>query len=630
MATTSDLSFMVSRPALYPEFGSTKTTSHSHTFGLSLSLRQGFFLDLLVWTCLAFFGAFQVTHYPRSADFLSDPGYPDLARSLVERGTYELDYLPETTLPPGFSFLLALIGRFFGLTPGSLFPLLAISMTVGLVASYELLRRVEGREIAAISCILLAASPSLFLFNTGVVFPEMPYFCLSILALLIARKLDTSSAGTSILSWTLLLGMVFSAAEMIRSIGIALVVGIGLWMASSFIAGPATGWRRLRRFIVPLGLSLATQFAWSLWADRHQTLEWQLPGYPQSYLSQLAVKDGQEPELGYATVTDVAARVEKNLVTYTVGYVELLTRKHVSRFWASPAIAGVLVLCLLGLANSLRSGSQLYDWYFLCYQIIFLLWPWDIRDRFLFPVVPFFCLYVWRGGRLIIQNLVNRTKLCGGLLFLAGCSFSVASAAFAAHLINFHIDPNHVRSERLQPLVSSVVWAMVAAVGWWAIRRSAHSDLLSRFAPVVYFSARLLAVVAVLIIAALGMKQQLILGAFNLHPDITQTPSYPEIEASDWIRANEPRDRIIMARDQDTVFHYTGQRVIWFPPLSDPKVLMEGIRRHHAQLLVVAHHSESYWRPSEEACFENVERAYKTMFKPIHTGLNYAVFEIAQ
>ena len=353
--------------------------------GASIPVRLA---DAAVYSYLLLMGLFQLTHYFRSSDLLADVTYPELARSILEQASYQIRFLPQTTLPPGLPLILALVGRFAGLTPAVLFSVIAVSATLGLIAAYEFLRRVEGRGVAAVACLLLASSPSMFMFNTTVVFPEMPYLLASMLALLLALKIDRSEGGEALIGWESLLGVVLALAVLIRSVGIALLAGVFAWTVTSLLWSPPAGKRRLKRFAIPLVLGLVAQLSWGVWAHRHQTLEWQLPGFPESYLSQLKVKNGQYPELGLAHFADIPGRVAHNAEMRSVAFWEIVTRKHVAAFWPSPAIAGVVILIIAGLASSFLRGAQLHDWYFLGYETIFLLWPWETRDRFLFPLCP--------------------------------------------------------------------------------------------------------------------------------------------------------------------------------------------------------------------------------------------------
>src|SRR5262252_8545499 len=83
-------------------------------------------IDLLLYSLLLLLCCFQLTHYLNTSDFVNDATYPDLAKSILEHGSYEIRFIPETTLPPGFAFLLALFGRIWGLNPSVLFAVIAL------------------------------------------------------------------------------------------------------------------------------------------------------------------------------------------------------------------------------------------------------------------------------------------------------------------------------------------------------------------------------------------------------------------------------------------------------------------------------------------------------------------------
>jgi hypothetical protein len=67
---------------------------------------------------------------------------------------------------------------------------------------------------------------------------------------------------------------------------------------------------------------------------------------------------------------------------------------------------------------------------------------------------------------------------------------------------------------------------------------------------------------------------------------------------------------------------------VWFPPISDPRVLMDGIRRFHVDVVVVAHHPDSYWRPPEDVCFQSLLHAYGSAFLLSHQGPDYWIFDV--
>jgi hypothetical protein len=470
----------------------------------------------------------------------------------------------------------------------------------------------------------------LFGFNSGVIFPEMPYLFVSMLVLLMALKIDRGASPRAPIAWILALGVAVALAVLIRSVGVALIVGLGTWILVSLIVVPEIGRRRLRNFLVPLLLGAAAQAGWSAWAQRHEVLEWQLPGYPESYMAQLKVKDGQHPELGLAKLSDIPKRVERNIVTRTALLSQVLTGRYVSNFYSSPAIMGVLILIAVGLASSFRNGGQLLDWYFLWEEAIFVFWPWDARPRFLFPVVPLAVLYLWRGAKVLRSYSIRQPKRAGLCVLLVGTVLAAISGAFALGLLPFDADLDHPNGDHWQPIAATAFWAVLALIGFGLMQF--HSSLANLGNITGLWTGLPLRIAAILVLAILvgsGLKQQLAWGRDNLKPDLKTQPAYAEIQASDWIRAEEPPDRIIMARDQDTVFHYTGRRVIWFPPISDPKVLMDGIRRHHVDVLLVAHHRSSYWLPPEDVCFQSLAEAYGSAFHIVHNGGDFKIYEIS-
>jgi hypothetical protein len=590
--------------------------------------------DWAIYASILFVGAFQFTHYTRFADFLIDATYPDLARSILEHGTYQISSLPQTLLPPGLPIILAIIGHWTGFTPRPLFSVIAVSTTLGLVITYQLLRRVESRAMAAAACLLFATSPSLFSFNTAGVFPEMPYFLFSVLALLLTLKIDHARDERRTIGWQLVLGAAIILSVLIRSVGIALIMGLCAWCAASLLLSSDVGWRRIRRFSIPLALGLAAQLGWSAWALHHRTLEWQLPGYPGSYFSQLEVKNGQQPELGLAHLSDIPIRVAKNIVTLTDAFGHVLTHRYISEFWSSPAICGVFMLTAIGLAGSLQNAGQLHDWYFLWYQVVLLVWPWEVRDRFLFPVVPLACLYLWRGAKVVLKYSIREPRLAGLGLAAVGLVLSFSSAAFALRIITFTVNMQRAMADRLQPVAATVFWFTLTLIGVGmlihpALRSSRIGPrVLAHLHSEIPLPLRLALILGVALLVGSGARQVVVLGRENLHPEVAQQDTYPEIEASAWIRTHEPADRVIMAREPEFVFHYTQRRVVWFPPISDPRVLMDGIRRHRVGVVVVAHHSSSYWLPPEDACFQSLLQAYGSCFRLSHQGTDYRVYEV--
>ena len=321
------------------------------------------------------------------------------------------------------------------------------------------------------------------------------------------------------------------------------------------------------------------------------------------------------------------------------GFSHLLTRRNVSKFWSSPLIFGPLVLIVIGVGSSLWvAAGQLHDWYFLCYEFVFMLWPWDYRDRFLIPIVPLACVYLWRGAKAIKNYGVLQPRAAGLCLVLAGSFLCISSAAFAFGFIGFPANTEHVRGDHLQTIAATLLWGALATIGLWIISSSSSKQGrtgVNVFAQLprnieskgpVAFRVVAIAVVAVVVLS--GTMQVLAIGRYNVKHEVAENPGYAMMQAAEWIRAHEPADRVIMAGEPEFVFHYAERRTVWFPPISDPKVLMDGIRRHRIGAILVVHQARSYWLPPEDVCFQSLIRAYPRALQLAYEGSDAWVYDV--
>src|SRR5262249_5252339 len=191
------------------------------------------------------------------------------------------------------------------------------------------------------------------------------------------------------------------------------VAGGGAWIAATFWTSRARGITRLKRFAGLVVCGLLVQLAWSTWTAPRRVDEWPIGGYPKPYLAQLTVKNGNEPELGSASLADIPSRIVGNLVERAAALDYLTTGKYPNeRFthWFLPWVFGPIALVVIGLARSIRrSGGTLATWYFIVHEAIYLLWPWDFEMRFFLPVTPLACVYAWEGARACL-TLVRRRR----------------------------------------------------------------------------------------------------------------------------------------------------------------------------------------------------------------------------
>src|SRR5262249_30178559 len=72
-----------------------------------------------------------------------------------------------------------------------------------------------------------------------------------------------------------------------------------------------------------------------------------------------------------------------------------------------------------------------------------------------------------------------------------------------------------------------------------------------------------------------------------------------DVEAGMWLRDHTAPDSVLMARNWTTVYHYSERKLVWFPPISDPDVLIHGIERHHVDYVVTVKEASPYYLPDD-------------------------------
>jgi hypothetical protein len=572
--------------------------------------------DALVWMLILFLGVLQWSLYPRASGFIFDATYYELGQSLVEKGQYGYNSRPETMLPPGFAVIVAIISLCFGNSYAIHIHSMAVFATAFLLATYALLRREVGRFPAGATCLLIGSSQFFFNFSTSLVFSDLPYAFTSTLALLTVLRFSTARTRGSRAGWCLSFGCLLACSLLLRSSGIAMLAALAGWLVTSAATGHDRSGSRLKAMLPLMVFGIAIQVFWMTWAAKNQQPVWPLDGYPGSYFSQLKLKNGNYPELGRAYLVDMPERVENNVTKRSTGLLAMLTVARppwVDPEWHSPAVAGIVLLLLIGLIRSPWVGpSALPQWYFVCHEAMYLLWPWQLEMRFILPVAPLACMYLWRGGEALV-DLIRREKTAGMCVVI----LSTIMAMYPLYLVI-------VRQQGKKSAAFWVSFAICSAcVTWLKVARCGLVSLLSR--------TGLLRVVAALVVAGVvvtGLFLQVRMGLTNVHFDVTAHQFYPDIEAALWLQCHADPDAVVMARKEDLVYHYCRRKVIWFPPSSDANLLMNGIVKHHVHWVVVVDRIDSYFLPAEEDCFASLAHQYAQAFRLTHRGLRYRIYEV--
>ncbi len=598
--------------------------------------------DILVFALILGFGALQFYSCERAGDFRDDDVFfADAGRSLVDHGFYGINGYPETNQPPGLPWILGVLCAVGGCSHAAFLRTMAVFGTLGFLVAYELLRRQAPRIVAAAICLLLISSPRHFFLVTQWVIPSYPYFFTSMSALLVARNFENAIHLTSRIVWGTLLTALIVASLMFASAAMAFLGAIIASIAVIYLWDRGLAFSRLRIYLAILLVGIAAQGLWM-----HQPVEasagigaqeWPVAGFPHSYVAQLKLKEGNYPELGMATPSNIAVRIAKNAYQRANLLSQMLLRRPIYVAWMSIATIGVLLLVALGWCYSIwPAGGGLQEWYFAGYEFIYVLWPWNLEPRFFLPVAPLACLYAWRSLPALVFLAKNKPRLLG-LVWFPVAAILTASAWFWVHGAGIAKELPHAG---LQDETSFVVWLLSAMLAAWMIWADTAwltpaSALWRRcFGPIgkpQMSPLRISQISGIVLVAGMiviGLTTQLKIARANLDLNSATNHFPPDAEAGVWIRSHTDANAVVMARHVPTMYHYSNRNVIWFPPSSNPQLLMEGILKHKVNYLVVVRRQSSYYLPSDEDCFAPLVAAYPDAFRLVEQGSEFRIFQV--
>jgi hypothetical protein len=599
--------------------------------------------DLIFFVLIAVFGASAVLLHQRTADFCGeDVFYADAAQSLLHDGLYAVNGNPETTQPPGLAGILAVLFSIFGYSYAASACAMAVFETLGFLIVYEFLRHRVPSLVAGSICIVLLSSPLYFAWATRMVYPCYPYFFSTMAALLSGEKYDNATTTRSKILWGSVLTMAVAASLLIATGTIALLGALAAVIVVTSLRDRRLARTRLLKFLPVLLVGIAVQGAWM--HREPAPPEWSLPGYPGSYLQQLQLKKGNYPELGMAKWSDIRERVTTNLKAESDILVQLVLRHGVNQTRVAVIVIPVLLIAI-GWTYSVwkTGGMELLEWYFAGYQVIYLLWPWTMESRFLLPIAPLACLYVWQSCKALM--IVSRVKpRVVGLIWL---SASLLLTTSAVHSLYSHWTRHESDLPDTLLLPAGLIFAGCAlrmsytGRSIFSIEQSSGMERwlkrsLGRWwvgPQRLFWCAGYLFVSALVLI---GIAVELRMASENLrvtnllHTEMTGIYEVlaPEVEAGVWLRSHTPPDSVIMARHWATVHHYAGRKMVWFAPISDPRALFEGVVRHSIDYIVVVKHREPYYLPDDDYCFERLFEAHPTAFRLILQSANLRIFMV--
>jgi hypothetical protein len=600
--------------------------------------------DIFVFALILGFGAFQFFYADLASNFLGDDVFnADAGRSLVQHGFYGINGYIETNVPPALPWLLGLVSIVGGFSHLVFLRTMAVFGTLAFLASYELLRRQAPRLVAAGICLLLMSSATHFEMATQWISNCYPCLFTAMCALLAARKLEKASLLASRIGWGALLAALIAASIMLASAGIAFMGAIVASICAAFFFDRRLAFARLKVYLPVFLFGIAVQGLWmhqqsvSVEAsDGIGAQEWPVLGFPHSYVAQLKVKNGNYPELGLATPRDIAVRVLDNAYHYSYLLSKMLLRGSAYITFISILILGPLLLIALGWCYSVwPKGGGLQDWYFAAYGFIYLLWPWTPEPRFFLPVAPLACFYIWRGANALLFLAKIKPRLLGFVCFPPTVLLTVATWLW----MNGYLKAGKLPHAGLQDETSFLAWLSSAILAGWLI--CAGTDWLTQAQRLVRWPTsalkispvRVLQVSGIVVAAGLivsGLSMQLKMGRSNLDLNSPGNRLPPDAEAAAWVNSHTDTKAVIMARQVPIAYHYSQRKVVWFPPSSNPQLLIEGILKYKVDFVIVVRREDPYFLPSEDDCFAPLLTVFPETFRLAYQAPKFRIFHVTQ
>jgi hypothetical protein len=566
--------------------------------------------------------------YMRVESFAPDSSYYiGLARSILERGKYEFNFAPHVFYPPAYPALLALISIPFGVSYFVSVRAAAIVGMLGLIASYELLRRKEGRGVAAAGCLILGFSGFYFYVAAQLVGSDVPYFLTSILLLVLITRVEQSWADRRpgiLLRGAIVALLVISI--LMRTVGVALLLGMIAWLFVRALIEPKAALARAK-FFAPAFLVASLVFSgWMVWTQQVKIDSIDQFGEAGTYVDQFWLAEPHNPERGRATAVDLVNRVGKNLLFQVAHVSAIITRiPWIEPHLYSPFVCIPIALVLLGWLSSVnKRGGELADWYFAVYWGIYLLWPYDVGPRFIFPVFPLIFLYLYRGGMELARIKPWRS------VFMFR-SFLVISVALAIYGV-FTVVPRWAEMS-LQTKASVLFWIItggsmlfVSAGVPKLINQPVHALISAFFHPGV---PKMCGGAAVAVLVIIGLVTQARGVAYNLDPKVSEYVHQPSKEAAAWLANHAASTDVVMAQQVPIVHRVSGRLTVSFPVRSDPREVMAVIRRFHVKFLVaITSPMGTNLFPTELERSSNLVIGFPEEVKLVHQELSYKIYQI--
>ncbi|HEY0671286.1 MAG TPA: hypothetical protein VGD27_03415, partial [Longimicrobiales bacterium] len=301
-------------------------------------------------------------------------GYLTLARSILERGTYQDLYdpaeAPHTQYPPVFPLILA-VASLIGLKSWLQLKYLIVGFSaLGVAFTYLWIRRRGRPELAFAVALLLAISPGVLDLSHWVL-SDVPFWGMTMAAVWAWDRLRPGDYKLLVVA-----AVLTTLAYLTRSAGLPLLLAAAAWL------GWRKRWPELALFLLIIG-----PFAfWWWWRARTQG--------GVDYVGQFWFVNPYDPAQGRIGFGELLVRMKDNGAKYISWHLPVLLF-GVQRYL--PLSIMIVLLGVYGWITRMRRPC-VSELFLPLYIGLLLIWPavWS-GERFLLPALPFILYYAGDG-----------------------------------------------------------------------------------------------------------------------------------------------------------------------------------------------------------------------------------------
>jgi hypothetical protein len=101
-----------------------------------------------------------------------------------------------------------------------------------------------------------------------------------------------------------------------------------------------------------------------------------------------------------------------------------------------------------------------------------------------------------------------------------------------------------------------------------------------------------------------------------------------DVQAGEWVNAHTSSDAVIMARHVPIVYHYAQRNTVWFPPSTNPQMLMDGIQSHKINYVIVVERDDTFYLPKDEDSFAALYKSFPDKMRLVYQAPELKIFQV--